>query len=120
MLPEDQRHLGYSVQSLLINTGAVIGSVLPYFLTNMRGVENVAPDGQVPPSVIWSFYIGGSVLMLSVLVTIFKTREYSPAEFKQFNPSAEHEKQQSTGFWSTLKSMPKTMLQLAVVQLFAW
>jgi maltose/moltooligosaccharide transporter len=120
MLPEDQRNLGYSVQSLLINTGAVIGSVLPYFLTNVLGVENVAPDGQVPPSVIWSFYIGGTMLILSVLVTIFKTREYSPAEFKQFNPQEEAEKKQNTSFWATLKSMPKTMLQLALVQLFAW
>jgi len=120
MLPEDQRNLGYSVQSLLINTGAVIGSVLPYFLTNVLGVQNVAPDGQVPPSVIWSFYVGGTVLIVSVLVTIFKTREYSPAEFKQFNPLEEQEKDQHKSFWATLKSMPKTMLQLAVVQLFAW
>ena len=120
MLPEDQRNLGYSVQSLLINTGAVIGSVLPYFLTNVLGVENVAPDGQVPPSVIWSFYIGGTMLIISVLVTIFKTREYSPAEFKQFNPLEEQEKIQNMSFWATLKSMPKTMLQLALVQLFAW
>lgn len=120
MLPNDQRNLGYSVQSLLINTGAVIGSILPYFLTNVLGVENVAPDGQVPRSVIWSFYIGGTVLILSVLVTIFKTREYSPAEFQQYSPPEQEEIKQKTGFWSTLKSMPKTMLQLAVVQLFAW
>jgi len=120
MLPEDQRNLGYSVQSLLINTGAVIGSILPYFLTNVLGVENVAPDGQVPASVIWSFYIGGTVLILSVLVTVFKTREYSPAEFKQLSPPEEQETKPNTSFWRTLKSMPKTMLQLAVVQLFAW
>src|SRR4030042_468196 len=120
MLPEDQRNLVYSVQSLLINAGACIGSILPYFLTNVLGVENVAPDGQVPPSVIWSFYVGGTVLIISVLVTVFKTREYSPAEFKQFSPPEEQEKKQNTSFWGTLKSMPKTMLQLAVVQLFAW
>ena len=120
MLPEDQRNLGYSVQSLLINTGAVIGSVLPYFLTNVLGVENVAPDGQVPPSVIWSFYIGGAMLIISVWVTVFKTREYSPSEFKQFSPSEEQDKKQNGNFWTTLKSMPKTMLQLAIVQLFAW
>ena len=120
MLPDDQRNLGYSVQSLLINTGAVIGSILPYFLTNVLGVKNVVPNGQVPPSVIWSFYIGGAVLIISVLITIFKTKEYSPAEFKQFNPREEQEIKQNASFWSTLKSMPKTMLQLAVVQLFAW
>jgi maltose/moltooligosaccharide transporter len=120
MLPDEQRNLGYSVQSLLINTGAVIGSILPYFLTNVLGVRNEAPAGQVPPSVIWSFYIGGAVLILSVLVTILKTREYPPAEFSSFNHAGGSEKQQHTSFWATLRSMPKTMLQLAVVQLFAW
>lgn len=120
MLPEDQRNLGYSVQSLLINTGAVIGSILPYFLTNVLGVNNVAPDGQVPPSVIWSFYAGGAVLIISVLITIFKTREYTPTEFKQFSPPEEGDNKQKSSFWTTLKSMPKTMLQLAIVQFFAW
>jgi maltose/moltooligosaccharide transporter len=120
MLPEEQRNLGYSVQSLLINTGAVIGSVLPYFLTNVLGVKNDAPGGQVPPSVIWSFYIGGSVLIISVLVTIFKTKEYSPSEFNRFNYLNVQDKNQKTNFWTTLKSIPKTMIQLAVVQLFAW
>jgi maltose/moltooligosaccharide transporter len=120
MLPDEQRNVGYSVQSLLINAGAVIGSILPYFLTNVLGVQNEAPAGQVPHSVIWSFYIGGSMLILSVLVTVFKTKEYSPAEFREFNPTEDFEKEKHTSFWKTLASMPKTMLQLAVVQLFAW
>jgi maltose/moltooligosaccharide transporter len=120
MLPEEQRNLGYSVQSLLINTGAVIGSILPYFLTNLLGVRNVAPEGEVPPSVIWSFYIGGTMLILSVLITVLKTREYSPADLKQFGHQEDKEMHRKTGFWTTLVSMPKTMLQLAVVQLFAW
>jgi maltose/moltooligosaccharide transporter len=120
MLPEEQRNVGYSIQSFLINAGAVIGSVLPYFLTNVLGVANDAPDGQVPNSVIWSFYIGGSVLIVSVLITVLKTKEYPPAEFAEYKNISEKEQKEKTSFWQLLKSMPKTMLQLAVVQLFAW
>lgn len=120
MLPDEQRNVGYSIQSFLINAGAVIGSILPYVLTNLMGVSNEAPDGQVPQSVIWSFYIGGAILIISVLVTVFKTKEYPPAEFNEYKNISEAEQQEKQSFWVTLRSMPKTMVQLAVVQFFAW
>lgn len=122
MLPEEQKNVGYSIQSFLINAGAVLGSVLPYVLTNWLGVSNVAPDGEVPNSVIWSFYIGGAVLISSVLVTIFTTKEYSPEQMKEFaeTKDVEAEVQTKEGFWSVLKNAPKIMWQLAVVQFFAW
>jgi maltose/moltooligosaccharide transporter len=120
MLPEDQRNLGYSIQSFLINIGAVIGSMLPYALTNWLGVKNFADPGHVPPSVIWSFYIGGSVLIISVIVTIFFTKEYPPAEFRKYNNIDVAESQSHKSFFTILGSMPKTMLQLALVQFFSW
>jgi maltose/moltooligosaccharide transporter len=120
MMPEEQRNLGYSIQSFLINIGAVIGSALPYILTFM-GVANEAPKGEVADSVIWSFYIGGSMLILSVLVTIFKTKEYPPEQFKAYNESdSQTIEEVKKSFWQILVSMPKTMIQLSVVQLFSW
>ncbi len=119
MMPEEQRNFGYSIQSFLINVGAVIGSALPYILTYL-GVANEAPAGEVADSVIWSFYIGGSMLILSVLVTVFRTKEYPPEEFKQYNTSQATEVSQKLSMWETLLSMPKTMIQLAVVQFFSW
>jgi maltose/moltooligosaccharide transporter len=119
MTPEKQRNLGYSVQSLLINVGAVIGSALPFVLTAF-GVSNQTGEGEVPMSVIWSFYIGGSILLLSVLVTVFRTREYPPQEFRQYNNIAEDDKTNNEGFFQLLGKMPKTMKQLALVQLFSW
>jgi len=119
MMPNEQRNVGYSIQSFLINTGAVIGSALPFILTAF-GVENVSPEGQVAPSVIWSFYIGGTLLILSVLVTVFKTKEYPPKQFEEFNGITEADKAEKIGFFKTLISMPKTMLQLSLVQLFSW
>jgi maltose/moltooligosaccharide transporter len=119
MTPDEQRNLGYSVQSFLINTGAVIGSALPYILTAF-GMENTAAEGHVPASVIWAFYIGGAMLLLSVLVTVFRTKEYPPQEFRQFNQISEEEAKQKQSFIETLKTTPKTMWNLAVVQLFSW
>ncbi|HPS13404.1 MAG TPA: MFS transporter, partial [Prolixibacteraceae bacterium] len=131
MVPEDQRTLGYSVQSLLINTGAVLGSVLPYILTNVLGVQNTAPAGQVPPSVIWSFYIGGSILLLSVIWTVFRTKEYPPKEYCEQNGldydawSTQQKVKKSAGekfrnFLHLFTEMPPMMIKLAIVQFFSW
>jgi len=119
MTPEEQRNKGYAIQSFLINVGAVIGSALPYILTAI-GIENEAPTGQVAPSVIWSFYIGGSLLLLSVLVTIFKTKEYPPKQFEAFNNITAEDKATKESFWKLIVTMPVTMRQLAIVQLFSW
>ncbi|MBS2212865.1 MFS transporter [Carboxylicivirga mesophila] len=119
MTPEEQRNIGYSVQSFLINTGAVIGSALPFILTAI-GIENEPEAGKVAPSVIWSFYIGGSLLLISVLVTVFKTKEYPPEEFEAYKNITEEDKAQKESFWKLLINMPKTMQQLSIVQLFSW
>jgi len=131
MTPEEQRTRGYSTQSLLINVGAVVGSVLPFFLTNILGVQNTAPTGQVPPSVIWSFYIGGSVLLCSVMWTVFRTKEYAPQEYCEQNGidyekwgNSQKEKktigEKLRNFAHLFTQMPPIMAKLAVVQFFSW
>ena len=77
-LPTDQRTLGFSVQTFLIGVGAVIGSWLPYVLTNWFGISNVPEKGLVPTNVVISFITGATVLVGAILWTIFSTREYTP------------------------------------------
>ena len=84
-LPERQRTLGFSMQSFFIGIGAVVGSLLPYMFTNWFGLSNTAPDGIIPDSVKWSFYVGGVVFFLAVLWTVFKSKEYSPEELAAFD-----------------------------------
>jgi len=125
MVPTEQRTLAYSIQSFLINTGAVLGSILPFVLTNVLDVNNVAPDGEVPDSVIWSFYIGGGLLLLSVLWTVFRTKEYPPEEYAAYkgidlNKEVKEDEKGFKGFITLLKNIPSTMIQLAVVQFFSW
>ncbi|MCK4746520.1 MAG: MFS transporter, partial [Bacteroidales bacterium] len=85
MLSSEQRTSGFAMQSFFIGTGAVIASALPYVMTNWFGVSTTPLEGQaIPPNVKWSFYTGGTIFILAVLVTVIKTREYSPEELKAF------------------------------------
>ena len=77
-----------------------------------------APGEKVAPTVIWSFYLGGAALLLSVLWTSFRTKEYPPAEYEQYHPVVE--KTEATPKGSLLKLIPSTMWQLSIVQFFSW
>jgi maltose/moltooligosaccharide transporter len=83
-LPDRQRTMGYAMQSFFIGTGAVLAGALPWVMTNWLGLANVAPEGQIPETVQWSFYIGGAALLAAVCWTVFTTREYSPQELAGF------------------------------------
>ena len=85
MLPSEQRTVGFSMQSFFIGTGAIEASALPYVMTNWFGISNTAPNGIIPDSVKYSFYIGGAIFFLAVLWTVVKSKEYSPAELAEFD-----------------------------------
>lgn len=122
-LPEHQRTKGFAMQSLMIGLGGSIASALPWLLSNAFGVSRESVDGQIPNSVKYAFYIGGTMFLLSVLYTIFTTKEYPPSDvgFK------EKVKESNKGFGAGLKeileaitNMPSKMKQLALVQFFTW
>ncbi len=95
MLPQEQRTQGFAMQSFFIGTGAVIASVLPWVMTNWLNLSNTAPEGIIPPSVKWSFYIGGAVYFIAVLWTIITTKEYPPGQLKAFDEEEEARKHTS-------------------------
>lgn len=123
-LPSDQRTLGFSVQTVLIGIGAVIGSWLPYILTSLLGVSNEAPEGSVPTNLILSFLIGAIVLIGTIVLTVSTTSEYSPEELEKFSDDEtvveESEKKSIFDIFSDFKNMPLTMRQLSYVQFFSW
>jgi maltose/moltooligosaccharide transporter len=122
MVNDDQRNLGYSLQSALINFGAVFGSLLPWILAK-SGVANTPAAGEkVAASVIWSFYIGGAILLLSVLWTVFKTKEYAPKEHALYNDIDldASEKKEKSNIFSLISNAPKIFWQLGFVQFFSW
>ena len=123
LLPSEQRTTGFAAQTFFIGVGAVVASSLPWMLTNWFNVANTAAAGHIPPSVRYSFTIGGVVFFLAVLWTVFRTKEYPPENLAEF----EAEKAATAGFMNGVREsflgifeMPKTMRQLAVVQFFSW
>lgn len=124
-LRTDQRTAGFSIQTALIGFGAVIGSSLPYVLTKWFGVSNSSLPGSVPLNLTLSFILGAAVLIGSILVTLFTTKEYSPDELALFeDPKAEkieiEEKSKLTDIFRDFAKMPTTMRQLSWVQFFSW
>jgi maltose/moltooligosaccharide transporter len=121
-LPPSQRTSGFAMQSFFIGVGSVIAALLPWVFTNWFNVSNTAPAGQIPPSVKWSFYLGGIAFLTAVLYTVFTTKEFPPESIEAFKK----EKAETT-FLDGVKEtfggifkMPKTMKQLAFVQFFTW
>lgn len=135
LLPSDQRTLGFSIQTFLIGIGAVLGSFMPYLLAEWVGISKEAPEGSIPDNVIFSFYIGAITLLVTIIWTVIRTKEYPPEEFEEFARQEAIEKgeisegeeiaeeKKSSGFMEVLndfKNMPLTMKQLGVVQFFSW
>ena len=126
-LRADQHTLGLSVQTALIGVGAVVGSWLPYVLTNWFGVSNLASENSaVPKNLIYSFIIGAIILVGSILITILTTKEYSPEELAKFNDEKEHKEAMGekeaklSDIFTDFAKMPETMRQLSWVQFFSW
>lgn len=122
-LPKEQQTAGYAMQTFFIGIGAVIASLLPYIFTNVFGFSNTAPAGIIPDSVKYSFFIGAIVFFASVLWTVLSTDEFPPEDIKKW----EEEKLKNRGLFNGIIeilqgifTMPKVMLQLALVQFFTW
>jgi maltose/moltooligosaccharide transporter len=122
-LNTEQQTAGYAMQTFFIGCGAVIASLLPTIFSEYFGVSNSAVDGVIPDSVRYSFYIGGAVFLLSVMWTVFTTKEFPPESLEKFK----EERAASKGLLFAIKEilsgftkMPKTMVQLALVQFFSW
>ncbi|MFP9114115.1 MFS transporter [Flavobacterium sp. RHBU_3] len=126
MLPSDQRTLGFSLQTVLIGIGAVIGSWLPYALANWFNVAHDDVPGEVPYNVILSFIIGAISIVVAILITITTTKEYTPKEIEAFeavNGEAQlpaEETHSIKDIFTDFAKMPQTMRQLSWVQFFSW
>jgi len=120
-LPDSQRSYGFVIQTLIIGIGTWIASKLPKII-NSLGVSNEADPGKVPLSVQIAFAIGGGVFVLSILWTVFTTKEYPPEDLEAFKKEKEKEHAFSwvTEITKNAAHMPLTMKKLGVIQFFSW
>ena len=118
MVNEKQKAKAYSIQSFLCNAGSVVGFLFPYLFAAI-GLSNVAAEGVVPDTVIWSFYIGAAILIICVIYTTLKVREWPPQEYREYNPVSE-ENETKANWFSLLKNAPSTFWKVGLVQFFCW
>ena len=118
MVNQKQKGKAYSIQSFLCNAGSVVGFLFPFFLAWI-GLKNVAPEGVVPDTVIWSFYIGAAILILCVIYTTLKVKEWPPQEYAEYTPVAE-EKEDSANWFVLLKNAPSAFWRIGLVQFCCW
>ena len=122
MVNERQKAKAYSIQSLLCNAGSLVGYLFPYIFTWI-GISNVAPEGVIPDSVIYSFYVGAAILILCVLYTGATVKEMDPKEYAAFHGLEQKEadeKAEKPGLVTLLMHAPKAFWQIGLVQFFSW
>ena len=122
MVNEEQKKTAYSIQSFLCNAGSVMGYVFPFLFTWI-GISNTAPEGVVPDSVTWSFYIGAAILILCVIYTTMKVKEWNPEEYNEYNgieATPETDKADEPGMLTLLMKAPSAFWSIGLVQFFCW
>ncbi len=119
MVNEKQKAKAYSIQSFLCNAGSLVGYVFPYFFTAI-GIASVADPGIIPDSVKWSFYIGATILILCVIYTTVKVKEYTPAEMAAFQEQAQAKEQTAQTSGEGKNNALWVFLQVGLVQFFCW
>ena len=121
MVNEKQKTTAYSIQSFLCNAGSLLGYLFPIFFTWI-GIANEAPEGVVPDSVVYSFYVGAAILILCVLYTFLRVKEMPPKEYAEFHgiDLQNQEKKSDKGLMKLLVEAPKTFWTVGLVQFFCW
>jgi maltose/moltooligosaccharide transporter len=123
MVGEEQKAQAYSIQSLLCNAGSLVGYLFPIFFTWI-GIANTAPKGQIPQSVVWSFWCGAVLLIICVLYTFLNVKEMNPDEYARFHnidPQRQKEEAENEpGLLKLLFHAPKTFWTVGLVQFFCW
>ncbi len=120
-LPDSQRAKGFAIQAFLIGIGAVAGSYLASILAWLGFSQVSGPNG-VADNIKYAYYIGSTVFVLAILVTVFRSKEYPPEEYERYNGHADP-KEEKAGLGQIVqdfRKMPKTMRQLGLVQFFSW
>ena len=98
-----------------------MGFVFPFLLAWI-GIQATAPDGVVPQTVIWSFYIGAAILMLCVLYSLVKIKEWPPKVYAEYNGGSteENSPKEKTNMVKLLRNAPSTFWTVGLVQFFCW
>jgi maltose/moltooligosaccharide transporter len=119
MVNEEQKGLAYSIQSFLCNAGSLAGYIFPILFTWL-GIANTAPEGTIPDSVKWSFYIGAAILLLCVLYTFLAVKEMNPEEYAKFHGLNKEKEDNQAQATKSSGHILGSFLSVGLVQFFCW
>lgn len=122
MVNEKQKGLAYSIQSFLCNAGSIVGFVFPFLLTWI-GIQNTAEAGVIPATVVYSFYAGAMILLLCVIYSLVKIKEWPPHVYADYNgcpDSKAKSTEKRESLVGLLMNAPKTFWSVGLVQFFCW
>ena len=119
MVNEEQKGLAYSIQSFLCNAGSLAGYIFPILFTWL-GIANTAPEGTIPDSVKWSFYIGAAILLLCVLYTFLAVKEMNPEEYAKFHGLNKEKEDNQAQASKSSGHILGSFLSVGLVQFFCW
>lgn len=116
---EKQKGLAYSIQSFLCNAGSLVGYLAPIIFT-IVGISNIAPKGEVPPTVTYSFYVGAAILIMCVVYSFITIKEMSPKEYAEFHGISEKAEKEKINIFKLLVDAPRVFWTVGLVQFFSW
>lgn len=121
MVNEKQKGLAYSIQSFMCNAGSIVGYVFPFLLTWI-GFQNTAAAGVIPETVVFSFYFGAAILLLCVVYSLAKIKEWPPHTYAEYNGGSDLSsgKKEKTNLIQLLVKAPATFWTVGLVQFFCW
>ena len=120
-LNSDQRTTGFVMQSFFIGLGATFAGWLPLAFRRFGVSGNT--DSGIPLTLKYAFQLGAAAFLLAVIWTVCTTKEYPPEDMEAFERMRREKKGVAAGLTeiiTALREMPKTMRQLAPVQIFTW
>ena len=118
-LNEKQRSYGFAMQSISIGFASFLAGYLPQLLVNWFHVSRDKMNGSIPQNILLSFYIGGAVFFISVMYTIFKSKEYAPSVTIN-TASTEPSRGIMQEIFHSILNMPVQMKRLALVNFLTW
>ncbi len=121
-LPTKQQPTGFLAQSFFTGLGITLANFSLYFLQKLFKGNADSNASTIPYWVYGSFFIGGIVSIASVWFSTAKIKEFPPTD----EELQEMKSKKGTLFAPlvdiahAIKTMPKTLWQLALVYLFQW
>ena len=93
------------------------GRRIPYLFAG--AAVAVAVMCLLPNSGSFGLAVGAAILILCVIYTTLKVKEWNPQEYAEYNPVSE-EKEESANWITLLKNAPSTFWKVGLVQFFCW